>query len=290
MRQTTDLKMPPNSKLAARDVEALEQWVRAGAVWPEGDIASQKNEEHKRRDSVVSLMLPDHEELRGALQLWLKADALTLKDGSPVHIWPDRSGRGHDFSATAGIRETGTGTPPVFVEHGRVNGRAAVRFETGNGMATSPDHRVDITGDAAATIFLVGQWQPEKSDPPYDNVLMIGNPAASSDPNRPLAFYLELDRRAASLDFAGGWNHDAMLGRGSNRLMYDAGPDDRRHAVLLRRTSIEFGYRPRNVGNKRRPGCAASQRYRCFDRKRNGLERKHPRRLLRGHRLQPSAH
>src|SRR6266851_2297599 len=35
VRQTSDLKMPKGGKLKKEEVEALVEWVRSGAVWPE---------------------------------------------------------------------------------------------------------------------------------------------------------------------------------------------------------------------------------------------------------------
>jgi hypothetical protein len=225
VRQTTALKMPPDSKLSPRDVEALEQWVKMGAPWSPVKAVRVKppaSDVEQPNGAGAESLAPDDEQLAGALQLWLKADSITADDGSPVHVWPDQSGRGHDLTATACVRKNGTGTPPVFVVASRVNGRAAVRFVAGNGMAGSPDHPLDIHGDAAVTIILAGRWTPLTAGPPYDNVLMIGNPAAPENPGKPWAAYLEIDRQADSLDFAGGWANDAMLGRGSAQLLYNA--------------------------------------------------------------------
>ncbi|MEE2706819.1 MAG: PSD1 and planctomycete cytochrome C domain-containing protein, partial [Planctomycetota bacterium] len=219
VRQTTELKMPPKGKLSPKEVAALEQWVKSGAVWPVSEVA-EDNTPTKPARLGSAIQAPNDPALAAALQLWLKADALGADDGAPVHVWPDQSGRGHDLAATKGVRKGGTGTPPAFVAKGRVNGRPAVRFVAENGMAGSPDHLLDIHGNAAITIFLVAQWTPLDMQPPYDNVLTIGNPAAASDPKKPWSATLEIDRSAGSLDLAGGWSHDAMLGRGSADLLY----------------------------------------------------------------------
>jgi cytochrome c553 len=42
IRQTGDLKMPPNSKLKEQEIADLAAWVKAGAVWPGGDTATAK--------------------------------------------------------------------------------------------------------------------------------------------------------------------------------------------------------------------------------------------------------
>ncbi len=39
LRQATQFKMPPNGKLAADQIAAVEAWVKAGAVWPENEKA-----------------------------------------------------------------------------------------------------------------------------------------------------------------------------------------------------------------------------------------------------------
>ncbi len=40
LSHTTDLKMPPKGKLPAKDLQALEAWVRSGAEWPKGTTGS----------------------------------------------------------------------------------------------------------------------------------------------------------------------------------------------------------------------------------------------------------
>ena len=40
VRQTGKIKMPPDSKLADRELQAIEQWVAEGAFWPEASSVS----------------------------------------------------------------------------------------------------------------------------------------------------------------------------------------------------------------------------------------------------------
>src|SRR4030095_12984247 len=40
VRQTGKIKMPPDSKLADRELKAIEQWVAEGAFWPEASSAN----------------------------------------------------------------------------------------------------------------------------------------------------------------------------------------------------------------------------------------------------------
>ncbi len=109
VRQTTELKMPPKGKLSPKEVAALEQWVKSGAVWPVSEVA-EDNTPTKPVRLGSAIQAPNDPALAAALQLWLKADALGADDGAPVHVWPDQSGRGHDLAATKGVRKGGTGT------------------------------------------------------------------------------------------------------------------------------------------------------------------------------------
>ena len=146
-----------------------------------------------------------------------------LGDGKPVTVWPDSSGNGRDLSATAGVRPGGVGTAPTFAAKSSIHGRPAVRFDTANGLASSPDLPVDITGDAALTMVVVVNLRPHDAKPPHDGVLGIGDPAnPGRDPGRPLAALIQIERTAgAELQFAGGWNHNATLGPGSFQPHFD---------------------------------------------------------------------
>ena len=176
----------------------------------------------------AAAMEPDAPELRENLLLWLRADNLKLKDGDPVFVWPDTGGRGHDLTPTKGIRMNGIGTAPRFVVASEVGGRPAVRFGPENGLAGSPDHPLELKGDASLTIVLVARYRPNDAKPPYDNLFFVGDPAGKGgiNPGRPTAALIEIDRskpQNVSLDFAGGWSHDARLGEGSMQPVY-AGP------------------------------------------------------------------
>ncbi|MBP85953.1 MAG: hypothetical protein CMJ64_04420 [Planctomycetaceae bacterium] len=218
VRQTTDLKMPPEEKLTPAQVAHLEKWIAAGAVWPD-DPTRPAGETNA---APITLIEPNATQLAESLQLWLKADALGLQNDQPVVVWPDHSGNGRDLSITAGVRPGGVGTAPQFIKTSNINGQPAVRFREGNGLAGSPDHLVDVNGDAAATMIVVCKLERHDMSPPYDNLLMIGNPAWPGDPGGPRAFYLEIDRSVPrpQLDLGGGWSHDVSLGEGSAELVY----------------------------------------------------------------------
>ena len=170
----------------------------------------------------ADFLLPDAPALKPHLQYWWKADALTLADGAPVQLWPDRSGHGRDLSPTKGVRVDGQGAPPVFVVQSTINKRPAIRFTPESGLATSPDNRPAITGDPALTITLVICLQPHEVGPPHDGVFGLGNPAnPNRDPGRPLAALVQINRgEDHALHFAGGWNHDASLGKSSFKPHY----------------------------------------------------------------------
>ena len=164
---------------------------------------------------------PDEGDLAGVLELWLAADSLQLDDGAAVPVWPDRSGRGRDVTATKGVRRDGVGMPGTFVRESGLFRRPAVRFDTATGYASSPHLPVPISGDAGLTILLVVNLEPHDVGPPYDGILGLGDPAHPGDPGRPLAALVQVNRgEDHALHFAGGWNHDASLGAGSFRPLY----------------------------------------------------------------------
>ena len=214
VRHQDGLAMPPNGKLNEAQIAALAEWIKSGAVWP-GPTNAVATAAAPPLSSIVSTP-PNDGELAKSLQLWLRADSLTHGDGDPVHVWPDQSGHGRDVSATKGVRVGGVGLPARYVRESTLFKRPSVRFETSTGLASSPDRPVDIRGDAALTIMLVINLQPHEAQPPYDGVLGIGNPAFPSDPGKPLAALVQINRgEDHALHFAGGWNHDASLGSGS---------------------------------------------------------------------------
>ena len=216
VRQQDGLEMPPDGKLTITQIEHLLGWIRGGAVWP-GTVPSPPTP-NAAEQSAITAIAPDAAPLADSLQLWLRADALQLNDGEPVYVWPDESGHGRDLTATRGIRSGGVGEPGQYIRQSTLVGRSAVRFTSSTGMATSPDHRPDITGDAALTITLVLNLRQFSEHPSHSSVFGVGNPAGSGDPGRPLAALIEIDQtQDYSLDFAGGWGHDAILAPGSFR-------------------------------------------------------------------------
>jgi hypothetical protein len=219
VRHQDGLAMPPNGKLSEAQISVLAEWIKSGAVWT-GPMTAVAAAAAPPLSSIVSAP-PNDGELAKSLQLWLRADSLTLNDGDPVHVWPDQSGHGRDVSATKGVRVGGVGLPARFVRESALLKRPGVRFETGTGLASSPDSPVELRGDAALTIMLVMNLQPHEAQPPYDGVLGIGNPAFPSDPGKPLAALVQINRgEDHALHFAGGWNHDASLGSGSFKPYY----------------------------------------------------------------------
>lgn len=214
VRHENGLEMPPDGKLTAAQIDALSQWVRDGAVWP-GTIATASTE-NDEADAIVASRPPNSGDLAASLQLWLRADALQLTDGESVPVWPDQSGHGRDLSATKGIREGGVGGAGNFIKHSSLVGRPAVRFSPGTGLASSPGNLVDIHGDAALTMTIVMNLTQFEGQHTHSTVFCVGNPAHGGDPGKPLAALLEIDQpQQFSLDFAGGWGHDAVLANGS---------------------------------------------------------------------------
>ena len=220
LRHENGLEMPPDGKLTDKQIAAIAEWIRAGAIWPGASMTMPGN--GSSNTSMPPPTDPSAGELAESLQLWLKADSLALNDGEPVYLWPDHSGHGRDVSATKGVRTDGVGEPAKFAKESTLLKRPAVRFDTTSGLASSPDRPIDIRGDAALSIILVMNLQPHEAQPPYDGVFGFGNPAnPGGDPSRPLAALVQINRgEDHSLHFAGGWNHDASLGSGSFKAYY----------------------------------------------------------------------
>jgi hypothetical protein len=217
VRHQDGLEMPPDGKLNEAQIAALEDWIKAGAAWPGPAAAPAASP----ATSSFMPVPPDDGELAKSLQLWLRADVLELNDGEPVYVWPDRSGRGRDLTATKGVRRGGVGLPGRFAGRSSLMGRPAVRFEMTTGLASSPDNPVEIRGDAALSIMLVMNLRPRRAGPKFDGVLGIGDPAHPRDPGKPLAALVQINRdEDHALHLAGGWNHDASLGPGSFRSRY----------------------------------------------------------------------
>lgn len=236
VRQTGELKMPPNRKLSDAEIRSLETWVRDGAKWP--DQAAQGhdprslieqakatlghgNPEAKVRADAVRTddrLKPESRATRfpastqEAVQLWLSARTLALSDHAPVLIWPDASGHERHATPTLG-RSGGTGSAPVFVARSDVDGRPAVRFQRDNGLATPGDKPLPITGDAGYTMLVVATLRQRFEGYPYDGLLGFGEPASPGNPGRPRAGLLQIDRTGGGwrLSHAGGWNHDAIM-------------------------------------------------------------------------------
>ena len=218
VKHQNGLAMPPDGKLTETQIADLTAWITAGANWPGG--AATRGEEHQGASNRFTF--PNEGELAKSLQIWLRADSLTLNDGEPVQVWPDQSGNGRDVSITKGVRADGVGLPGRFTKRSTLLKRPAVRFDTSTGYASSPDRPVDIKGDAALSMTVVVNLQPHEAQPPYDGILGFGNPANSGgDPGRPLAALFQINRgEDHALHFAGGWNHDASLGAGSFKPYY----------------------------------------------------------------------
>ena len=212
------LAMPPDGKLTETQIADLTAWIKAGAFWP-GAVATGIVE---ARPTSIPFASPNEGELSQSLQLWLRADSLTLSDGEPVQVWPDQSGHGRDVSITKGVRADGVGLPGKFAKQSSLMKRPAVRFDPSTGYASTPDRPVEIKGDAALSMTVVVNLQPHEAQPPYDGILGIGNPAnPGGDPGRPLAALIQINRgEDHALHFAGGWNHDASLGAGSFKPYY----------------------------------------------------------------------
>ena len=218
VNHTDGLEMPPDGRLPQIQIEALRAWVAAGAPWPDSpESPDTPAAPQAPRQPAIEPIAPDHPSLASALQLWLRADSLALDDGAPVPVWPDSSGHGRDASATKGIRPDGQGLPGTFVRESTLARRAAVRFTTATGYASSPALPIPVAGDASLTLAVVINLRPHETGPPFEGILGVGDPAnPGADPGRPLAAVLQINRAEEhALRFAGGWMNDASAGNGS---------------------------------------------------------------------------
>ena len=225
VEQTGGLKMPPDGRLKDAEINALREWIAAGAPWPATATDPTPPGTPPAADNApppLSTLPPDAPELAPHLQLWLRADSLTLAEGEPVVAWPDLSGHGRDLTISKGVRPGGVGGPGQFVASSRLLGRPAVRFLTTTGFASSPDNPVPLTGDAPVTLVLVASLARHSAGSTHDTVLCVGDPGPPGDPGRPLSALIEIDRtQQHSLDFAGGFGHDVYPGPGSFAPLYD---------------------------------------------------------------------
>ena len=215
VNHTDGLEMPPDGRLPQPQIEALVAWVAAGAPWP--DSPDSPAAPQPPRQPAIEPIAPDSPRLSIALQLWLRADGLTHDDGAPVPVWPDSSGHGRDASATKGIRADGQGLPGSFVRESTLARRAAVRFTTATGYASSPALPIPVAGNASLTLAVVVNLRPHETGPPHEGILGVGDPANPGvDPGHPLAAVLQINRAEEhALRFAGGWMNDASAGNGS---------------------------------------------------------------------------
>jgi hypothetical protein len=164
---------------------------------------------------------PGAGELTPALQIWLRADALEVKDAQPVGIWPDESGNHRDLHASRGAVAGGIGLPGKFHKKSLIEGRPGVSFDAMTGYAALPADPVAINGDAELTMALVMNLQPSDDSLPMDCIFGIGEPANPTDPGKPLAAFAAINHHTDhALLFAGGWYHDATMGSASFTPLY----------------------------------------------------------------------
>ncbi len=150
LRHSAELKMPPQPKLPPQEIADFERWIRDGAVWPRFDPVTVRQSSPV---AVSSALTPDSAAIKPALQVWLKADGQPWQDGQPVHLWEDRSGRGHDLVATAGGRAEGTGRPATFVASSSIAAFPAVHFEMDSGLGGNAAQT--LHGDDDFTMIII---------------------------------------------------------------------------------------------------------------------------------------
>lgn len=169
---------------------------------------------------------PDDPALRDGLQGWYRGSDLKLQSGESITCWPDRSGHGRDLRPTRGAHPNGQGAPASFIATSTVNGRPAARFDEASGLGSPGDDPVPIRGDSAFTLCLVLNLRPRSGGYPHDLVVSFGEFGAASNPGKPLAGALGIQRAAGAnhrLAVVGGWGHDAVFPPGSFAPLYHRG-------------------------------------------------------------------
>ena len=156
VRGSGDLQMPPTGPLSESEVAALEQWVRAGAVWPQPQAV--RKQEGERQGGVVARP-PGDGEWAAELQVWLKADAIQLKEGETLQAWPDTSGRGNHWKVPVVEAPPGEAPAPEWIADSRVHGKPALRFD-GPSRLEGPDTLLAKGSEAARTALVVARFEP----------------------------------------------------------------------------------------------------------------------------------
>ncbi len=175
VRGTEALQMPPTMSLAKSQIVALEKWVQAGAIWPEPRPV--RDRQPKGQPGVVARS-PDHPALATHLQVWLKADAVKVKEGEPVLVWPDASGRGNDWVVPGTEAQAPRPVAPKFIQASRVHHQPALRFD-GQSRLVGPKGLASNKAGASHTLFVVARFEPEGEDAKQ------GQSRAASHANRP---------------------------------------------------------------------------------------------------------
>ena len=148
--------MPPTGPLSQSEIAALEQWVRAGAVWPQPRAVRKQNGE--RQGGVVARS-PGDGEWAAELQVWLKADAIQLKEGETLQAWPDASGRGNHWKVPTVEAPPREAPAPEWIADSRVHGKPALRFE-GPSRLAGPDTFLAKDSEAVRTALVVARFEP----------------------------------------------------------------------------------------------------------------------------------
>ena len=156
VRGSGDLQMPPTGPLSQSEIAALEQWVRAGAVWPQPRAVRKQNGE--RQGGVVARS-PGDGEWAAELQVWLKADAIQLKEGETLQAWPDASGRGNHWKVPTVEAPPREAPAPEWIADSRVHGKPALRFE-GPSRLAGPDTFLAKDSEAVRTALVVARFEP----------------------------------------------------------------------------------------------------------------------------------
>ena len=97
------------------------------------------------RPSRVVARSPADGELAAGLQVWLKADAIQLKEEERLKSWQDAGGRGNHWRVSAEEGLSGEAAAPEWIPESRVHGKPALRFD-GQSRLEGPDSLLSREG------------------------------------------------------------------------------------------------------------------------------------------------
>ena len=133
--------------------------MKAIAVLPDGRASRVASASFKKLANGPEAMPPDSNSLKAGLKLWLKADALSLPDGSPVKTWTATAGP--DALAEPHKAFDGTLTGPPTLKADAIHDRPAVRFDGVDDSLAIEGFANRFLAGKGFTVFMVTQAETD---------------------------------------------------------------------------------------------------------------------------------